>query len=140
MFTTEIENVFREDNQFMGCFPYDALPNFPQKLPAKLIINTGASSTEGEHWVALLLKPKKCFYFDSFGLPVLNCEIHRFLGCHYKKIVYSNKCIQNYSSDKCGQFCINFLQHVKDRNSYVRFLEYFCDINLSYNDKKSNLI
>ena len=64
MYKSEIEKKLKKDKQFIGCFPYDSLPNFPQDLPAKLIINTGASTTVGEHWIALLMNPKKCFYFD----------------------------------------------------------------------------
>ena len=58
MQSSKIRQKFMKDKTFIGCFPFDKLPAFPEKLPAKLIINTGASSTEGEHWVALLLKPK----------------------------------------------------------------------------------
>ena len=135
MFTTEIERILRKDKQFIGCFPIDSLPTFPQKLPAKMIVNTGASSTKGEHWVALLLNSKRCFYFDSFGLPVLDNEIHRFLSQCYKKIIYSNKCVQKYSSEKCGEFCIKFLERVKDKKTYIKFLKHFCDYNLSCNDR-----
>lgn len=135
MYKSEIDKYMKKDKQFIGCFAFDSLPNFPLDLPAKLIINTGASTTEGEHWIALLMNQKKCFYFDSFGLPVLNLEILRFLGIHYKKLTYSNKCIQNYSSDKCGQFCIDFLKRVKNKYTYLKFLKNFHDINLSRNDK-----
>ena len=134
MLSSEISKNFRRDETFLGCFPFDKLPEFPEKLPAKLIINTGASSTDGEHWVALLMKPKTCFYFDSFGVPIMNIEIKNFLKEKYKKVIYSDVCIQSFKSKKCGQFCINFLKIVKNKKTYISFLKRFCDVDLSYND------
>ena len=135
MQSSEIRQKFMKDKTFIGCFPFDKLPAFPEKLPAKLIINTGASSTEGEHWVALLLKPKSCFYFDSFGIPILNHEIHKFLQKKYKKVTFSTLCVQDYRSNKCGEFCIIFLKNVSSKKTYLLFLKRFSDINLLINDK-----
>ena len=138
MQSSEIRQKFMKDKTFIGCFPFDKLPAFPEKLPAKLIINTGASSTEGEHWVALLLKPKSCFYFDSFGIPILNHEIHKFLQKKYKKVTFSSLCVQDYRSNKCGEFCIIFLKNVSSKKTYLLFLKRFSDINLLINDKLLN--
>ena len=138
MQSSEIRQKFMKDKTFIGCFPFDKLPAFPEKLPAKLIINTGASSTEGEHWVALLLKPKSCFYFDSFGIPILNHEIHKFLQKKYKKVTFSTLCVQDYRSNKCGEFCIIFLKNVSSKKTYLLFLKRFSDINLLINDKLLN--
>jgi len=135
MQSSKIRQKFMKDKTFIGCFPFDKLPAFPEKLPAKLIINTGASSTEGEHWVALLLKPKSCFYFDSFGIPILNHEIHKFLKKKYKKVTFSTLCVQDYRSNKCGEFCIIFLKNVSSKKTYLLFLKRFSDINLLINDK-----
>ena len=135
MQSSEIRQKFMKDKTFIGCFPFDKLPAFPEKLPAKLVINTGASSTEGEHWVALLLKPKNCFYFDSFGIPILNHEIHKFLQKKYKKVTFSTLCVQDYRSNKCGEFCIIFLKNVNSKKTYLLFLKRFSDMNLLINDK-----
>ena len=135
MQSSEIRQKFMKDKTFIGCFPFDKLPAFPEKLPAKLVINTGASSTEGEHWVALLLKPKSCFYFDSFGIPILNHEIHKFLQKKYKKVTFSTLCVQDYRSNKCGEFCIIFLKNVSSKKTYLLFLKRFSDMNLLINDK-----
>ena len=134
MQSSEIIKKLIKDKSFIGCFPFDQLPAFPETLPAKLIINTGASSTEGEHWVALLLKPKSCFYFDSFGIPIINHEVHNFLQKKYKKVTYSALCIQDYRSNKCGEFCIMFLKDVSDKKTYLLFLKRFSDDNLLFND------
>ena len=135
MQSSEIIKRLLEDQSFIGCFPFDKLPTLPEKLPAKLIINTGASTTEGEHWVALLLKPKSCFYFDSFGIPIINHEIRVFLKKKYKKVIFSSLCIQDYRSNKCGEFCIYFLKNVSNKKTYQLFLKRFCDTNLLINDE-----
>ena len=135
MQSSEIIKRFRKDKSFIGCFPFDQLPALPKKLPAKLIINTGPSRTEGEHWVALLLKPKSCFYFDSFGIPMINHEIRMFLKKKYKKVIFSSLCIQDYRSNKCGEFCIYFLKNVSNKKTYQLFLKRFCDTNLLNNDE-----
>ena len=134
MQSSEIIKRLMKDKSFIGCFPFDQLPALPKKLPAKLIINTGASSTEGEHWVALLLKPKSCFYFDSFGIPIINHEIHKFLQKKYKKVTFSALCIQDFRSNKCGEFCIIFLKNVSNKKTYLSFLKRFNDANLLFND------
>ena len=61
----------------MGCYALDNLPQTPpppQPYSRSLIINTSYSNEEGEHWVAVVMKKKACFYFDSFGLPILCSE------------------------------------------------------------------
>ena len=79
-----IESYLAEDDQFLGYFPKDKLPPFPSQFPKSLIVNTDEASKPGEHWVALVLTKKKCFYFDSFGLPIVDFQILRFLKGYEK--------------------------------------------------------
>ena len=67
------------------------------------------SNMEGEHWVALVLKKKRCYYFDSFGLPIINRNILRFLK-GYRKVTYSDVCIQSVNSEKCEKFSTAFVK------------------------------
>ena len=108
MDSNEIEDILSYDKHFMGCFASNQLPSVASPFPKSLIINTAPSNTVGEHWVALVLNKNKCFYFDSFGLPVLNQDILHFL-CKYKKVTYTDVCIQSTISDYCGKFCIAFI-------------------------------
>ena len=121
MWSTEIEHNLKHDKYFMGCFASDLLPSFPNSFPKTLIINTKPSNMKGEHWVALVLKKKKCFYFDSFGVPILNDDILQFLQDYYK-VTYSDVCIQSVNSEKCGKFCIAFVKTVRSKQSYSEFL------------------
>ena len=133
MWSTEIEHNLKHDKYFMGCFASDLLPSFPNSFPKTLIINTKPSNMKGEHWVALVLKKKKCFYFDSFGVPILNDDILQFLQDYYK-VTYSDVCIQSVNSEKSGKFCIAFVKAVRSKQSYSEFLSNFNFIDLASND------
>ena len=80
-----IEYILQNKKDFLGCFPMDRLPPFPSVFPKSMIINTQKSSQPGEHWVALVLTEKKCYYFDSFGWPIMEENILRYLEPHYEK-------------------------------------------------------
>ena len=132
--SNEIES-FLKSKDFLGCYPLDRLPPFPKKLPKSMIINTHISNKTGEHWVALVLTKQKCLYFDSFGWFIIEGNILRYLKPYYKTITYSDMCIQDSLSDKCGEFCIAFIQNVKNVPSYNRFLSKFDSNYLKNNDK-----
>lgn len=134
MNSREIEKILKSDRNFIGCFAFDDLPDFPKKFPAKIIINTGSIKTKGDHWISMLLTSKECFYFDSFGLPIINHKILEYLRERYTTLAYSDVCIQDFASDMCGAFCIAFLKNVKDRKSYERFIESFSSYNMLEND------
>jgi hypothetical protein len=121
----QIEDYLRSDGNFLGCFPHDNLPPFPSTLPKSIIINT--DSGRGEHWIAMLFTKKKCFYFDSFGVPVINTNILNYVK-QYKTVTYSNQCIQDYLSTSCGLFCIAFVMYVKNKKKYLSFLSIFKDL------------
>ena len=133
MDSNEIEDILRYEKHFMGCYASNRLPSIQSPFPKSLIINTAPSGTAGEHWVALVLHKKKCFYFDSYGLPVINGNILHFLG-KYKKVTYTDVCIQSTFSDYCGKFCIAFIKNVYDRHSYNAFIDQFDFVNLYKND------
>jgi hypothetical protein len=75
MSASNIEYVLKNRNDFLGCFPFDRLPPFPTKFPKSIIIITDKSSQPGKHGLALVLTEKKCYYFDSFGLPIIEENI-----------------------------------------------------------------
>ena len=131
--STEIESYLVDEKQFLGCFPRNKLPVFPKTFPKSFIINTHDSSKPGEHWVALVLFKKICFYFDSFGLPIVDSVIVKYLR-RYTKVTFSNTCIQDITSNKCGQFCIAFIQNVRSKRTYSQFVNKFDLVNLKIND------
>ena len=130
----EIENYLKDQKGFLGCFASDNLPTFPKSLPASLIINTHKKSQPGEHWLALVLTKRKCFYFDSFGAPILEEKIVIYLQQKYKKVTVNNECIQHFTSASCGLFCIAFIKNVKSKLSFEKFISKFNLFNLQKND------
>ena len=132
----------KNDISFMGCYAEDKLPIFfPKKFPKKLIVNTGHSSTSGEHWIALILQRETCFYFDSFGIEIVDEKVLEFLRKHYEQYTFNSVCIQHYKSEKCGEFCIAFLKLVNSKNSFEKFINLFSSKSLKTNDKKiSNIL
>ena len=93
MWSSEINEHMRGEKDFIGCFPYDKLPRIMKKTKNfSIIINTGDSQSVGEHWLAVKVINSKCFYFDSFGLPIINYMIKDFLR-KYEKCFYSKVCV-----------------------------------------------
>ena len=134
MLDINIIEYLRSENNFLGCFAYDELPPFPKEFPKTMIINTDKKSGRGIHWLGLVLTKKRSYYFDSFGLPVLNRPILKYLRNYYKQVTYSDMCIQHVLSKKCGEFCIAFVKNVKCKKSYSKFVNMFDFVNLMNND------
>ena len=101
-----------------------------------MIINTQASTQTGEHWVAVVLTETKCYYFDSFALPIIQPNIHMYLQPHYKNICYLDIRIQDITSNYCGAYCVCFVLHVKDDVSYNNFIAHYNSNYLLQNDEK----
>ena len=122
--TDEIWNYLQKKKSFMGCFPSDKIPPICS-FPATMIINTADSSNAGEHWVGLYMEEKFCLYFDSFGLPVLEENIRKYLSRYYNNYVYNKICIQDIASKACGLFCIAFVKSVYSVKTYYNFIHQF---------------
>ena len=135
---SNIEYILQNRKEFLGCFPSDNLPPFPTQFPKSMIINTDKATEAGEHWLGLVLTEKKCFYFDPFGLPIIEQSIRDYLRLFYpsKKIIYSNNCIQHVTSTFCGAYCVCFILWVKNKVTFNNFFNHFKNYNLLANDKE----
>ena len=87
----------------------------------------------GDHWVAVKMTKYNCFYFDSFGVGIVDENIKQFV-CRYDKVLYSNICIQDIRSAKCGEFCIAFINYVNKIREYQRFINIFSECEMYLND------
>ena len=135
MDTNDIYRLLVNEKNFIGVFALDKLPKREINTPASLIINTDVSSKKGEHWVALVLGKNQAYYFDSFGLQIIDKQILSFLSKQkLRKVIYSTKCIQSITSDKCGLFCSLFIKTVKSKKKYENFLDMFFEKQLVLND------
>ena len=93
-----------------------------------IVINFDDSSGNGTHWVCVKKVENILFYFDSFGVLPLP-EIKR----NDKEVIYNCYRIQDFDSELCGYFCIDFLNSVSDFHSYIDWL-----LNYKPNDFKKN--
>ena len=113
---------------FRGCFPIDRIPHV-NRFPCTMIINTANSASRGEHWIGLYLDRDLCLSFDSFGLPIIEMELQKFLSRYYVRVFYSRIAIQHVTSVACGLFCIAFVKNVFSISSYNEFVNQF---NVNY--------
>ena len=134
LMTFQIDNFLRKNDNYLGTFPLDRLPDLPKKFPKSIIINTDKSNRPGDHWIAIVLTEKHAYYFDSFGLGIVDQEIQQFLLPRYSSIIFNSLCIQHILSDKCGFYCIYFVKNVHNFKSYYKFLSNFMIRNLKLND------
>ena len=135
LMTFQIDNYLRKNDNYLGTFPLDRLPDLPNKFPKSIIINTDQSNKPGDHWIAIVLMTEKhAYYFDSFGLGIIDQQIQKFLLPRYSSIIFNSLCIQHILSDKCGYYCIYFVQNVHNLQSFYKFLSNFAVDNLKQND------
>ena len=135
MDANEINRLLVNEKNFIGVFALDKLPKKKVNRPVSMIINNEVSGEKGEHWVSLVMLKKQAYYFDSFGLQIIDKQILSFLAKQkITKVIFSTKCIQSITSDKCGLFCILFVKTVKNKNQYKKFLNLFSENQLSIND------
>ena len=83
----EIERLLEYNYSFIGCFPHDKLPHIKRKSNISVIINAANWKNIGEHWVGMRMTDYECFYFDSFGVEIINENIKKFSKI-YKKAIY----------------------------------------------------
>lgn len=136
MDTSAIINVIKPYQNckiFKGVFPCDSLPS-QFSLPAIFVINLSPHTEAGSHWVTVYITAdRSAFYFDSFGLPIKNTYIWRFIKRHASQIIYNKKQLQHIVSNKCGRFCCVFAIAVLKNCPISSFINKFSN-NLFVND------
>ena len=126
-------------SEYLGKLAKNCLDIQPEILPCDIfksqsqlandksfIINIQISSLPGSHFVSVLIKPDKIFYFDSLAFPLVNSYIATKLKTLKKPIYYCTEDIQGANSVFCGLFCICFLIICQKRNkSFDDFMKMF---------------
>jgi hypothetical protein len=91
--------------------------DIPAVLPrGAMIINLG-SPAQGTHWTGLYKRGRRCWYFDSFGLPP-PAEVKE--ACIWNPYV-----IQDWRGGGCGSYVIEFLQAMTEKVPFETFLHRF---------------
>lgn len=96
---------------FKGVFAADQIPM--QKLSREMgswsiIMNTDPLSKPGQHWVAVLKKDNKCYFFDSYGQAPTKYQPD--LWKPFSRCERNQKDYQQTLSTVCGDYCIFFLR------------------------------
>lgn len=118
MDTDEIDNILQRQLPkcvFKGVVSADDFPKPPRDAGIFCFVsNTDCICFEGTHWIAFYRD--QCgmgHYFDSFGQMPNNKNkdlwIKYFENVSPCGVSYYNRCIQDITSDNCGQFCIYYL-------------------------------
>lgn len=108
-----------------GVYPADRVP-WTWSKPCAIVINTDNHNQPGCHWVAIYLNRNgHGVYFDSFGLPPFNHGITDRLRRNCRIYEWSEKRLQDISSDFCGQYCITVLHWLFNGRSLHAFHEHF---------------
>ena len=133
--TTDIDRILMQYSLFKGTYPCDSVPITTKFEDQAFIINTGNSQSSGQHWVGLIIKQEKCWYFDSFGIELLSLDVLKRLKKAGVENYFSNsKQIQSVNSVSCGYYCIAFILSFVLGNKYEDFLAEFSN-NLIKNEK-----
>ena len=132
-----IEDIlFPLSKVFKGVYSCNVLPQFNKSKNFSCIVNLSHSSQKGTHFVAIFYKHenKKIMYFDSYGLPLVNVYIKKFINNYDINFVFSTRQIQSLQSDFCGYFCCAFVISIERNVSFVDFCNCFDYIDLEKND------
>ena len=133
--SSQINKILQSNDQFLGCYSPTQLPKILPSPRKYLIINTISSKIKLGHWTVIYFKSKtQVFYFNSFGGKLMNENIKKFLASRYKFVYYNQSQIQSFKSTNCAFFCIYFIQTVKCKHDYARFLKLFNTRNFKEND------
>ena len=123
----ELEKLCKKflDNKFLGVFPSDVIPK-SRKLLWSIIFNLSAHDEEGSHFIAIIKRTRKIFYFDSFGRYCTNKNLLKFIKSFGLNIEYNTTKIQDDNSSLCGYYCFYFLHEYSVKNvSYEKFISKF---------------
>ena len=106
------------------------------------IVNLESSSMgDGTHWMALIIRGKKSFYLDPFGVLPPTEIIDFCRRIHKSHLAYSEFEIQNIKAETCGFYACGLLIYLYDnpnKDLYLACSEYIHQF--SYNTIKNNPI
>ena len=107
------------ESELQIIYNYPIYPRDSKINSDKGFVNIDNGSQGGTHWVSFIVKDKKSYYFDSFGVQPGN-----FLLNHLPKpIIYHNNKIQHINSKLCGSYCLYFFYLIERKNYYDAILK-----------------
>jgi hypothetical protein len=120
----------------------DEMKSLKPPKNANYIINLQSSTQgNGTHWLAILIRDKKCFYCDSFGVLPPQEVISLCKRIPKSTLGYNDFGYQNIKAETCGFFAVGLLIYVQNHpnidlyNACGDYIKLF-----SYDTTKSNAI
>lgn len=104
-----------------------------------IIMNTDPSTRPGAHWQAVWItyvdQIRKCYFFDSYGLPPKSKMIIDFIKFNSDETTWNNNQVQGFDSTCCGEYCCIFIWNMLNTHSFSNFYNIFNDTQ-SENDNR----
>ena len=124
--------------EFFGVQPCDIfLKNAKQKnfpSTSRHIINLSSSNNSGSHWICVMLKGKKAYYFDSYGQKCYDKNILKVFEEMDMDLDYNDVKIQHDQSIHCGYFSVARLLCDEVEICHEQFIKLFNQKCLDLND------
>lgn len=149
MNTFQIETCLKNNRDtekiFCGVYAADKIPSVHQIKKPLLIVNTDSSHHSGTHWIVFFIRKKdarntQIEIFDSSGeiKMMKNKYFKRYFQINFplQHIKINTNCVQSYTSNLCGIYCIVFALYKARKKSFDYFLKLFHPKNLRENDRK----
>ena len=131
--TGDFDRLSTHIPDFVGAIPCDApTPNLKRY---SIIMNTDNHREDGQHWVAMQIKPKTLTFVDSFGRNPSDVSFPSDFRRAVKRLskgrrlIYNHHLIQALNSNACGYFSIFFLDRLA-LNKSMRMIGKAFDNNL----------
>jgi len=107
----ELDDIMSHIPKYLGAHGNDWVMGKKPQKEMYLILNLENENQGGTHWVCVCNKPDYPYieYFDSFGMPMSD-QVEEYMGKSGKLVAGNTNEIQNYKSQACGYYCINYLK------------------------------
>lgn len=121
---------------FLGVYPSDSIPKITNIDDKAIIFNLSKHTEPGTHYIAVIFKRKKIYYFDSYGKPLKNKYILNNLRKFNIPIFYHTRSIQHKDSIFCGLFSLAYIKAIlKNKKTPYNFFSMFNNPPNKQNDK-----
>ena len=134
----EIDNYFKDEPLYGGCYANNNLPKLENKI---YIINYDDDGEKGSHWVCISnLHTDYIIYFNSFGLPPKDNVLKWIKKAKNKTAVMNDMTIQNVNSDSRGWWCIYVLNRLLKGDTLISILYDLEDNDELFEDENEDLL
>jgi len=101
-----------------------------------IVCNLDDLQGPGTHWICILYKDRRIFYYDPFGIQHIDPEIADYIKRHKGTYYTSTEQNQEMTSNKCGWFCLSCINSCLGHRqmSYQQYMDILFDSPDKYNE------